>query len=374
MTASRRLRVLHVLNQLRASGAEVMLQNSAAEWNSSDVEVHILAVAETLGDFGPELQAVGYPVHLEYDRPMWSVPGRLRRRVKSGRYDVVHLHAERGNFWFAIGCRLAGAKVVRTVHSVFGFHGWLRFERTVQRAVLRVLGVRHVAVGASVARNERSSFNNSTDLIENWYDDLSFRPPTPAQRDSARAGLGLAASDFVLVSVGNCSVGKRHESILAALAEADRTHRFTYVHVGAEEHGSPERIQAERLGVADRVQFLGRIHPLTTLHSADVFVMPSEYEGLGIAALEALATGLPSVLAEAPGLRDLAWLESVTLTNVEPKVLLHAISQVAEQSVEERMAAGKVSAAAVRNRFGKERGVCAYVRLYRNFFPDEVQL
>jgi len=65
------------------------------------------------------------------------------------------------------------------------------------------------------------------------------------------------------------------------------------------------------------------------LHAADVFVMPSSYEGSGIAAVEALATDTPVIVGDAPGLRDLHLLDpEVRLVPLDADAIADAIAEV----------------------------------------------
>lgn len=351
------LRVLHSLNELRPSGAEVMLRSAAVQWKEHGVEADVLAVAADIGPFATDLRAAGYAVAHERNAPWWLVPFRFRRRVRAGRYDVVHLHDETLNFWLALSAYSAGAKVVSTVHSVFPLRGKARAKRVVQRAILRAMGTVHVAVSEDVANNERRRFRNPARVVDNWYDP-AFTPPTPEDRARARAALGLGEHDIVAVSVGNCSTVKRHDAVLAAMAHPACPPGLVYLHLGQEDEAHEERRLAARLGLVDRVRFLGARHPLDALHAADVYVMPSVREGLGIAAVEALATGLPAVFADVPGLRYLAAAcPAAVLADVTPDALARALAEAA--------ARGRQPAAPVRERFGMARGVAEHVEIYR---------
>jgi glycosyltransferase involved in cell wall biosynthesis len=213
-----------------------------------------------------------------------------------------------------------------------------------------------------VANNERRRFGNPARVVDNWYDP-AFTPPTPEERARARAALDLDEHDLVAVSVGNCSSVKRHDAVLAAAAHPSAPPRLVYLHVGLEDAVCGERRLAAELGVAGQVRFLGARHPLEALHAADVFVMPSTHEGLGIAAVEALATGLPAVLADVPGLRCLAAASpAAVLADVAPEPLARALTEACAPSAAER---GHQAADAVRSRFGMARGVAEHVEIYR---------
>lgn len=351
-------RVLHLLNELRMSGAEVQLLRSFDAWHDRGVAPEILATAPDEGPLADELRDAGYPIHRLRYRPHPGYLMAFRRLVAGGDFDVVHIHSELANFWHGIAARsVPGTRVVRSIRNSFPFDGTLRVERVVQRRVLRWAGVRMVSVSPGVRRNELVRFRNRTTMIRNWIDTVRFRPPTSDERREARERYAIPDGLSVLVSVGNCGPAKNHEAILDAVADLPG---WVYLHAG-EESGDAERRRAHARGVADRVRFLGPVTDVVTLlHAADVFAMPSHYEGLGNAAVEALATGLPCVLAVAPGLDDLRDIGPAGIRWVDPSEPLHtAVSEARALTVPGRELHDAVAA-----RYGMERGVDAYLELY----------
>jgi len=101
----------------------------------------------------------------------------------------------------------------------------------------------------------------------------------------------------------------------------------------------PEREALERLavrlGIADRVQMLGfqrDVRPV--LAALDVFVLPSRWEGFGLATLEAMAAGLPVVVTDVPGSRDLVQHEQTGLVVPpnDPRALAQAVARCLSQA------------------------------------------
>lgn len=133
----------------------------------------------------------------------------------------------------------------------------------------------------------------------------------PGDRNAARTKFGLGR-EFVLLTVGRLSSReqyKGHDKVLAALPtltpSSDRPLRYL---IAGDGDDSPrlERIARDR-GVAASVTFLGHVKhdDLPDLYrAADVFVMPSEGEGFGIAFLEAMSSGTPAIGLEAGGAPD----------------------------------------------------------------------
>jgi glycosyltransferase involved in cell wall biosynthesis len=362
------VRVLHILNELRPSGAETMLRLTAAPMRARGVELHILTIGADAGPYAEALGSAGFEVHHIPFRPIGSFVGRYLALLERSRFDVVHVHPERANFHLALLARFARAGVVRTIHSVFPFEGRLRIERQVQRNLLRLIGVAQVAIGESVQDRERLAFRNPTRVIYNTFDETRFRLASDRVRAGERLRLGIDEGAFVVVVVGNCSAVKNRGIVFEALALTGAPDA-TVLHVGLErESETGERSLVDRLGVADRVRFLGFVEDVpAVLHAADAFVMPSTREGFGVAALETLGCGVPTVLADVPGLRDLRpHLPSAWYVPPEPVSVSAALQEIADLDEDARRRWSRSAAETVREHFGVERHVAAYHDLYRS--------
>jgi glycosyltransferase involved in cell wall biosynthesis len=362
------VRVAHILNELLPSGAESMLVSAAAHWRALGLACDVIATAPRVGPYAAELARAGYGVH---HVPVGRWPGdflRLRNFLRAGAYQVAHQHPEGRGYWLSIAARSAGLAVVRTVHNNFPFDGNLRLRRRLQRRHLRAIGVRFVAIAPGVAENERERFGNPCELVWNWLDLARFAPIRPDERSAARAALGIAPQRKVLLSVGNCSTTKNHAAILEALARLTPRRDLHYLHVGVEDAAASERASAEALGVADRVRFLGWTADVRVpMAAADIFVMPSLFEGLGNAAIEALAVGLPAVLGDCAGLRDLSGIfPSVRYATPCGPALADTLE--AMLSAESMLAPAQVEAQvrACRQWFDPARGAREYAQVYRS--------
>lgn len=360
------MKVLHVLHELMPSGAEVMLQNSFALWRSHGVTPEVLATGAKQGVYTGAIEAAGYRVHhLPYRRnPLffWGYARFLRR----GRFDVVHQHVEGSGFWFGLAGLLAGCRVIRVSHNNFRFEGRLRRRRAFQRQLLERLGATFVAVAEGVRRNEKDRFGVDAKLVWNWADVARFAPPSAQQRAEARARWGFADDELVLVTVGNCSQVKNHGALIDALASDPRLSAVKYLHVGVEDAAGSERAQAQRCGVADRVVFTGWLaDAVPALHAADVYVMPSHFEGLGNATIEALATGLPGVLTDVAGLEDFrAIFPNLLYCEPTADALAQRLAELCAMTPAQRRALSQSYPQQAHRAFSPERGVAEYVAIY----------
>jgi len=172
---------------------------------------------------------------------------------------------------------------------------------------------------------------------------------------------------IVLISVGRCTSVKQHDHVLSALSLlVSRIPQLHYIHVGSGPDEESEVALARRLGVEKCCRFLGeRDDVVGLLQASDIFVMPSQYEGLGIAVLEASACELPIIAYDVPGLRD-AVVSNVTGLLVKPDVdaLAAAISKLA-QDEEQRKLLGEAGRTMVAGEYGLGPWVERHVAVYK---------
>lgn len=135
--------------------------------------------------------------------------------------------------------------------------------------------------------------------------DLSRFAVSPLTRQAARERLGLAPGDVCLLSVGELNRNKNHEVVIRALAALNAP-RLRYLICGRGAlHESLTEV-AETLSVSHIVTLLGYQQDVERLYAAaDIFVVPSRREGLPIALVEAMASGLPCIGSRVRGVTDL---------------------------------------------------------------------
>ena len=338
------MKVLNILYRVMPSGAEKMLADAADAFKAAGVEGCVLANDDEDGAFAPVLRKKGYRIF----RIPWR-KSRLHlvefcRLCRRERFDVVHIHVIRGYTSFAIAAKLAGVKtVVKTMHGLFKARDPMRrIVHSTKRAIARLVGTKMVAIGRTVQENERRTFFNPCRLIFNFADETGFPLASGKTGAEVRKELGVGQDKFVLLTVGNCHSQKHqeiknHQLLIRALAAlpTEKRNKVVYLHVGKEMEGFPERSLAEDLGVLENIRFLGsREDVWRMLSAANLFVMPSTCEGLGVSAIEAALSGREMLLAKAYGLLDFKYVldSGVGYFELSPESLADAITKQMESS------------------------------------------
>jgi UDP-glucose:(heptosyl)LPS alpha-1,3-glucosyltransferase len=140
-------------------------------------------------------------------------------------------------------------------------------------------------------------------VIYNAIDPGEFNPGLAAHRDEMRSRLRIAGDACVFLLVGSEYARKGVGRALVALAHVPSAH---LVVVGRDRHPARYVALARRLGVTERVSFAGpQKDPRPFYGAADAFVLPTLYDALSNAVLEALACGLPVVTSDRCGAGEL---------------------------------------------------------------------
>ncbi|NBB31849.1 glycosyltransferase family 4 protein [Cellulophaga sp. BC115SP] len=308
------MKILHIFNEIKYSGAEIMYASAAEIFQHEGVELYALAIGNSLGEYAIEFEKNGIavfhkPIPSSYlNFKLVSYVLDILSFIKIHKIDIIHIHRANAKFIFSVIAKFAGVKSLYTVHNVFKnrFFTWPKayLERKIAK---KVFGLVIQSIGQSVFENELKYYKNPTIRINNWYDNKKFfMPNSIIEKIKMRESLSIPQDNFVIISTGGCSKIKNHSAILYAISAINEKQNITYLHLGCGVELSYEKELAEKLGLNSNVVFLGnKTNVRDYLIVSDVFVMPSLYEGLGIAALESMACGIPSILYNVDGLRDL---------------------------------------------------------------------
>ena len=170
-----------------------------------------------------------------------------------------------------------------------------------------------------------------------------------------------------ILTVANLRPEKGHDVLLRAAARLAASHPdLSFVVAGDGPRAAELRAMADRLGVADRVEFLGHVEDVPSLLArADVFVLPSLSEAFPNAAIEAMAAGLPVIASATGGLLDLVDHQrtGVLVPAADPEALAEAIGALAADPA----GAARLGAAAredVAHRYAFDRMVRSFEDLY----------
>ena len=297
------MRVMHILDSLGRGGAETLALDVCR--NARACGLDLVFVATGGGELEDEFARSGAEfVRLRRELPVdLSLAARLREIVDARGIRVVHCHQAVEALHAYLATRGSG------VRRVLSFH--LCAADAKNRLALKFLAPRmdaNVAVSRDLLSCLESEggfrVGDNFHVVHNGVDAARLAPTAPRLREE----LGLGAGELLLGMVGNFYADARKDQLtvcraLPALFNDVAEARFVFV--GGHDDDEGARLYDECVdycrerGIADRVQFLGRRADVAdVLASLDLFVFSTRADSFGIAAVEALMLGVPSVVSD----------------------------------------------------------------------------
>jgi glycosyltransferase involved in cell wall biosynthesis len=253
---------------------------------------------------------------------------KLRAILKRERYDIVHFHTSRAHSMAPLARSFASTLVVtrRMDYRPNRVFAPYLFNRAVDGVVAISGGVADSLAAAGVDRQRIT-------VVHSGVDCEHFRPPTIQERADARGALGISDSEILISAVGALEQRKGHRYLIEAIGALAATGKFRCLIAG---QGSIRAVLQREIAVircTDRIKLLGRIDDIRELlWASDMFAMPSLKEGLGVAALEAMASALPVIASNVGGLHEVVEDDrtGMIVPPAHPEKLAQAISRLAE--------------------------------------------
>lgn len=343
------MRIIQAINSLSAGGAESVSVQLAIALKQAGHEVEFFSYVGVLDQKGEQLEAqlnaVGIRHRSSNARTLVSklfAPVLLAWRILVFRPDVVHTHLEQSDLCAYLASFLTfgrRVKYVRTLHNVFASKV---LSEAMHRRLARFFNA-SVACGRAVFERYPYQEPARLKLVENGID-LSRLPAQP-DREGLRARFGWSTSDVVFINVGalgmrDGALQKAQDVLIEALAHA-ACPGYKLVFLGDGECRQELEMLARSKNVAEQCVFAGRVsNPYDYIAASDVVVMPSRFEGLSIAAIEAACMGKPLVLTDIPSFESFRAPASVFVAVEDAVGLRAAMDSVAAELTAYELRAG----------------------------------
>lgn len=302
-------KIVHVILSMQVGGAERLVYDmvTCPLFNDNPPAVCCMDV---VGELGEKLRTEGYTVHCKGRKPGIDIVmfSWLRDMIKQEKADVVHAHQYSPLFYAVPAALLAGGvKVVYTEHGRF-YPDIKSWKRTLFNPIL-ALGVTHlVSISAATARAMAEIDNfpqGKIKVVHNGIDCTRLNPPI--DKAAKRRELGLSETCRVIGTAARLNSIKNIPMMLRVLKLVLAEVPDTYLVIaGQGDEEARLKDLAVELGIADHVKFIGLRFDLPEIYQLfDVFLLTSFSEGISVTLLEAMASGVPSVVTDAGGSREI---------------------------------------------------------------------
>ncbi len=299
------MKVLHIINSLLFGGAEKMLIDSIKHYEYLGVDVNVLCLKKSNSEL--EINALKcFPnkfkilnVDSLYDL---SIANKLRKEIID--FDIVHAHLFPTLYWVSL------LNVFKRKGSFFFFTEHSTENRRRNKFILRFIDRKIyssydkiICISRETKDNLSLHLNNNSVkkliTINNGADITSFVNAVGHER----AKFNFDKKDKILIQVASFRAAKDQMTVIKSLSQLPN--RFKLIFVGDGPLLESCKKLAHTLKLEDRIQFLGIRSDVASLFKmSDIAISSSNYEGFGLAAVEAMATGKPIIATNVPGLKS----------------------------------------------------------------------
>ncbi|MFB4168888.1 glycosyltransferase family 1 protein [Virgibacillus sp. JSM 102003] len=298
------MRILHVVGAMNRAGTETMLMNIYRNVDHEKVQFDFISYSNQDAHYDDEIKKRGGRIiKLSKTNSIKEIYYSIK---KYGPYEAVHAHTLFHCGIAAIAAYLAGVKI-RISHAHTTLDSSNSFTRKVYITAMRFIINRfstnllacssgagtYLFGNKGLAKSKYSYFPNAIEYLR-----FLINPQKKVITFKVKEGLGKS---IVIGHIGRFIEAKNHMfivEIMKHVIQRDPTIKLLLVGDGDLRQQIEEK--AEQEGILENIRFTGIRHDIATmLHSMDVFIFPSHYEGLGLVLLEAQACGLPAVVSEA---------------------------------------------------------------------------
>ncbi len=298
------MRVLHVINSLDIGGAEKLLTDMLPILEE-EISVDLLLLDATKTQFYRDLEERLKNVRIlrVKKRSIYNPLQILSIAQYVRSYDIIHVHLFPALYWSAIAKLFLpkDAKFVFTEHSTNNRRLQNMFFKFIDRFIYSQYK-KIICITPSVKavlENKLRIPSNKLEVIQNGVDLNKIEGSSSASRSE----FSYLDTDKLIVMVAGFRVEKDHSTVVKALSLLP--FHFKLIFIGAGPKTNEVRDLVRELNLQNRVQFLGvRGDVYSLLKMSDLGVLSSHWEGFGLAAVESMACGLPTIASDVNGLRQ----------------------------------------------------------------------
>lgn len=297
------MKILHITNSLSEGGVESFLLQLLPQLVKQGCVVDILVLNKNKTALRTEFEKLGIGVFVSSAGNPYHPVNICHIRKYMANYDIVHVHLWPAQLWAAIASlgKKSLVRLITTEHGNYNKRRQYRFYRPVEQWMY---GRYKIVVGISeTSRNNLLGWIKHHSIVEaipNGVDLSKFSKGEPY----AKAELDLPDDTMIVTMVARFFYQKDHLTLIHAMRYTSEN--VYLLLVGSGETMSACKEEVHRLGLDDRVRFLGRRTDVSRiLASSDICVLSTHYEGLPISVLEYMAAGRPVIVTKVDGMQDL---------------------------------------------------------------------
>ncbi|NNU77324.1 glycosyltransferase family 4 protein [Clostridium estertheticum] len=296
------------INILKKQGYEVHVAANFEDGNTSS--------KQRIEEFKKELIELNVSYyHVEFSRKITNILGnmkaykQIKNLMKKNNYEFIHCHSPIGGVCGRLAAYRTNTNVIYTAHGFHFYKGaplknWLLYY-PIERWLARYTDVLITINKEDYARAKKSFKAGKIEYIPGVGIDTKKISEVVVDKPAKLTELGMPDDAFVVLSVGELNKNKNHETVIKAIAKLNNSNVY-YLICGQGTLENHLKDLIKELCLEKQVKLLGYRTDIAEISkTSDLFVFPSYREGLSVALMEAMASGLEVACSNIRGNTDL---------------------------------------------------------------------
>jgi glycosyltransferase involved in cell wall biosynthesis len=310
----RPVNILHIISTLNVGGVENQLAIILGKYDRRKLFPLVCSLSDK-GEIGREIEESGIeviPLNKFGHQFNWTIVRDIYKLIKTRDVKIVRTHQYHANLYGRLAAWLAKVPcIVASVHNVYTRDR--RLHRRIINKFLSGFTDKVVAVSETVKRDILRYDGLMDDKVTVIYNGIDTQRFSDANRNSIRANLGIPLETPVIGTVGRLTIQKGQKYLIDAVAVlTEKFPQILLLIVGDGPVRDDLQNHIKAIGIDKNAIFLGTRRDIPQLLSAmDIFVLPSLWEGLGTALIEAMASGKAVIATDIAPFREVINSEKV---------------------------------------------------------------
>jgi glycosyltransferase involved in cell wall biosynthesis len=292
---------MQVVPVFSAGGAETMCVNLSISLKQLGNEVLVVSLYSKHTYLSQHLEDDGIQVfyldkHAGFDV---NTVKKLTKLVKKEKPDVIHSHLYASRYATTAAMLGGVQKRIQTIHTI------AQKETTTSGKIINSFFFSHchlvpVALSDEVQQSIQQVYSLPKEKIPVINNGIHLQQCLPKTDYSLK-------NKITILHIGRFAEPKNHKMLVKAFSEVSHSHPNVILQlIGDGKLMGEIKEEVDVLGIKNRVEFLGlQANVFNFLHGADIFILPSVYEGMPMTLIEAMGSGLPIIASNVGGIPDM---------------------------------------------------------------------
>ncbi|PMC37358.1 glycosyltransferase [Bacillus sp. UMB0899] len=326
------LKVLHIINSLDFGGAETLLKESLPLFKEKGIDCDVLVLRKSNSGYEEFLK--GHNIDIFYSN-IKNIYNPLQisfitNFLNKNEYDVVHSHPFPSQYWVSLAKTLTSNKKVKFVTTEHNTSNGRRgkkifyfLDKLIYSQYKKIICISE-GTKRELVKWVPDTFEKAY-IIENGVNLNKFINSKPLNRTDLIPT--YRDGDKLILMTARLTEQKDHQTVINAASELPNNIHFLFAGDG-EKRKEYETIVEEK-NLTHRIHFLGmRPDVERIIKTVDLFVLSSHYEGFGLVAVEAMASGIPVIASNVSGLAEVVNEAGILFDKGNHKALISAINEL----------------------------------------------